>query len=67
MKQSKKIAILGVGIQIFLAVPWTVLLATAGSQSPETAQRIGQVGGGAMGVLGVLCLGWWYLERKAGR
>jgi hypothetical protein len=63
MKQSKKIAILGIGVEVFLGAIMIALLATFGS-SAETAQRIGTALGGAMGAFGVFCLVWWYVERR---
>jgi hypothetical protein len=64
MKQSKKIAILGIGIQGVLAAIIVVLMLTIGNSSAETARRIGTSIGGIMGAWGAFSLIWWYLARK---
>ncbi len=67
MKQSSKLALLGLSIQIVLGGLAVGLLQTVGAASPETARRIFTSAGWAMGGLGALFLAWWFLERRAGR
>jgi hypothetical protein len=56
MKQSKKLAILGIAIQIVLGGLAIGLLQTIGTTSPATARRILVSAGWLMGGLGVLFL-----------
>ena len=67
MKQSSKLALLGLSIQIVLGGLAVGLLQTIGTSSPETARRIVTAAGWAMGGLGALFLALWFLERRAGR
>jgi hypothetical protein len=67
MKQSSKLAILGLGLQIVLGGLAVGLLQTVGTTSAETARRVLTAAGWVMGGLGALFLVWWFLARRAGR
>ena len=67
MKQSDKLAILGMAIQLVLGGLVIGLLGIIGTASAETARRILTSAGWIIGGLGALFLVWWYLERRAGR
>ena len=66
MKRSTRIGILGIAIVAILAVGFVLLEATVGGSSTETAGRIGEVFGAAIGALGIFFFVWWLAMRQRG-
>ncbi len=71
MKRSKRIFIIGMGVEIALLGGWIFLsryaLAGHAFDSAETLSRIGTVFGGTMGATGVYFSLMWYLARTKER
>jgi hypothetical protein len=66
MKKSKRIAILGICIELMLGALMVGLLLTIGQSSAETARRIGTSIGGIMGALGGFFAIYWFNRKRSG-
>lgn len=59
MKKSTRVGILGIVLVLVLAAGMFYLELTIGQSSTETAKRIGEVFGAAIGAIGVFFFVWW--------
>ena len=66
MKKSTRVGILGIVLVLVLAAGMFYLELTIGQSSTETAKRIGEVFGAAIGALGVFFFVWWFAMRRSG-
>ncbi|MEZ5850055.1 MAG: hypothetical protein R3D68_05305 [Hyphomicrobiaceae bacterium] len=66
MRKSTRIGILGIILVLVLVFGMLYLELTIGQSSAETAKRIGEVFGAAIGAFSVFFFVWWLAMRRRG-
>lgn len=66
MRKSTRVGLLGIVVVLLLVVGMFYLELTLGQSSVETAGRIGEVFGAAIGAFGVFFFVWWFAMRRRG-